>query len=1192
MRHIRKSPNGGAEKTGRTKDSRVGAWIVRIVLAVSGVGLAAAIALVLALHVPWVQHTIIGYGTDWARNELGIQLNVSKVAWNPFQGIRLQHVSAASQGQEPFLEAESVALDYRLSLSSPYFHARRLILVRPVLDVQRKADGRWALPIPPIQGKEASDGTTLRWDRMPLPSVQVIEARVRAHQDGHKILDIKEMTGILRLEGVRREDGTSGLDIRLEDWRGNVDTPSYGPVALSGRLSWMPEALAVETLEVQAGDTLSARVEGRWPGFPSGRMDIRVSCEAVCPNPILPRIPLACGKGEVRARLRLLGSPEDLQATYEVRMMGGRVWGDARLTRGDGTLSAHTSLAFQDLDVSPKPQVPVSLSGKADIRVERHFVGGISGALRLSIQEGSVVDVSLAGTEIHGTWTPEAFQIARGDVILGPGRVESSGRILLPPGKAASDDVVPWRPVMDLHLAGKGLDLALLGRALGGESISGTVDFDGSLSGSWGDPVWEGTIRGRNVQGLGVRAEGLKVVAKGRILGRDGPRRATVRLSSFALNDTRGQSLEVELNQGASDQIQFRVTGQGLLGSDRLSLQGRVENVWALPKTFRVEGGSVQMGEESFRFSGRGRVEAAGVDLEEWQILHGGESLFLSGEVTKGGPRNLRLRVQGLDLGAWSKRLAKRTFGTGVLGGVLVLDGSWESPVLSYEVAAGGIRPGEDLGYPSASVQVQGDYREGFLSFTAHVRTGSGTGVVDANGRWPLELDFRSKVCRIPEDAQGVIELRTEEFPLESGTAYLPFMETLKGTLQGRLRLAGPLQDLRLEGEGRVEHGAFQLKSWAEPFQGLRARWRLENDRLVVEDARFRLLDGDVTARGVLRHRMGKVLGYELHADGTDVRFPELFGIEGRGNAVGVFSQEGGEFRPDVKGRVQLTEAVMNLGELELDLARNIHVVGDKEEGPVVPLGRDRKERRRPGLFQRTTLDVEIHLPEKGSWVRGYGLEALVQGATKIKKTRRGPVKLYGTLQAVKGEYVFQGVRLSLVSGVLVFRGLEQPDPLLNVTCQKNVRDVSVTASLTGQLSRPVLSFSSSPAMDQVDIVSYLLYGRPAGELSARQAGALQRRGVQFVGSGTTAVVRDLLGDMPLKPDVFELKGTSDGNVVEIGKYLTPELYVTYQKGLAGDDKDQLRAEYRLNRHISVESQWGRENQSGVDVFFRYDFGD
>ncbi len=443
----------------------------------------------------------------------------------------------------------------------------------------------------------------------------------------------------------------------------------------------------------------------------------------------------------------------------------------------------------------------------------------------------------------------------------------------------------------------------------------------------------------------------------------------------------------------------------------------------------------------------------------------------------------------------------------------------------------------------------------------------------------------------MPRAGEGRLRAAARDVPLERFRSWIP-LENIKGLASWDVRLTGSPATFRLEGGGTVTQAAFQWPNWGERFENMELRWRAEGQSLVIEDAVFTLLGSRARAHGEIRLPHGRFDGYTVHVSGENVHFPEIFGIEGQGAARGTISQAGYAFAPDIVGEISLTKASINLGELEKDVARQIRVVEETGRGPVVLLGARPAHPKKLEGFQKVAMKLEIRLPSRGAWVRGYGLQAEVQGSTALHKTRGGPVQLLGTLSTDKGEYVFQGVRLKVVEGELTFRGHTPPDPFLSLTCRKDVRDVSVTASLSGQLSRPVLVFSSSPEMDQVDIVSVLLYGRPAKELSASQSRDLQDRGVQFVWAGTTPVVKSLLGKTPLSPDAVDIKGTEKGSVVEIGKYLTPDLYMTYQKGLEGDDKDELRAEYRVNRYLSVESQVGRDDRAGVDVFFRYDFGD
>ena len=58
-----------------------------------------------------------------------------------------------------------------------------------------------------------------------------------------------------------------------------------------------------------------------------------------------------------------------------------------------------------------------------------------------------------------------------------------------------------------------------------------------------------------------------------------------------------------------------------------------------------------------------------------------------------------------------------------------------------------------------------------------------------------------------------------------------------------------------------------------------------------------------------------------------------------------------------------------------------------------------------------------------------------------------------------------------------------------------------------------------------------------------------------------------------------------------IGKYVTPDLYVNFGRSVTGEEGNQADVEYRLNRHLSIQTQLGGTQQSGIDIFWRYDFG-
>ena len=255
-------------------------------------------------------------------------------------------------------------------------------------------------------------------------------------------------------------------------------------------------------------------------------------------------------------------------------------------------------------------------------------------------------------------------------------------------------------------------------------------------------------------------------------------------------------------------------------------------------------------------------------------------------------------------------------------------------------------------------------------------------------------------------------------------------------------------------------------------------------------------------------------------------------------------------------------------------------------------------------FVDRLEMDLTINLPPSGTWVRGKGLEAEITGALKIEKRPFAGVKLRGGFHTLRGEYRFQDYKLKIVDGELVFPEGPEPDPQLKIVCQKEVKDAIIQVHVTGPLKQPKLVMSSIPSMNQVDILSYLVFDRPAGDLSSKESFQLQDKAASWMGTQTSTLLKAGAWGHPFTPDTIEYrKSTStsrvtlssgnrtDASVVAIGKHITPDLYVNFEKGVTGEEGDQVAVEYRMNRHLSVQTQFGGTQQSGIDVFWRYDFG-
>jgi len=69
--------------------------------------------------------------------------------------------------------------------------------------------------------------------------------------------------------------------------------------------------------------------------------------------------------------------------------------------------------------------------------------------------------------------------------------------------------------------------------------------------------------------------------------------------------------------------------------------------------------------------------------------------------------------------------------------------------------------------------------------------------------------------------------------------------------------------------------------------------------------------------------------------------------------------------------------------------------------------------------------------------------------------------------------------------------------------------------------------------------------------------------------------------------DIQAGSGDLSRSLVTVGKYLTPQLYISYGYSVASDEQ-LLKIRYRISKNWEVET-W-RGNAMGVDLFYRIEF--
>ena len=235
-------------------------------------------------------------------------------------------------------------------------------------------------------------------------------------------------------------------------------------------------------------------------------------------------------------------------------------------------------------------------------------------------------------------------------------------------------------------------------------------------------------------------------------------------------------------------------------------------------------------------------------------------------------------------------------------------------------------------------------------------------------------------------------------------------------------------------------------------------------------------------------------------------------------------------------------------------------------------IGRNGQELETPEATPlRWALDIDAHIPSRLA-VSGLGLDSEWGGDLKLAGSLDA-MRITGRLDVIRGGYEFAGKRFDLDRGSIRFTGASPPEPLLDIQASANIQSLAATIRILGTASRPEITFASTPALPQDELLSRLLFGTSITNLSAPEALQLGAAVASLRGGNggldPINAVRRAVG-----LDRLRIVGadTTTGNKTAIaaGKYITRRTYVEVISD--GQGYSATRIEFQVTRWLSLLS--------------------
>ncbi|HEY2388131.1 MAG TPA: translocation/assembly module TamB domain-containing protein [Candidatus Binatia bacterium] len=767
-------------------------------------------------------------------------------------------------------------------------------------------------------------------------------------------------------------------------------------------------------------------------------------------------------------------------------------------------------------------------------------------------------------------------------------RVDARGATLEASGTLGREaDALPSSG--SLRYAFHAADVAPLARLAGAGSLAGSLAVDGTAAGSLDALALRATVNGRQLtrgdvevagvsgtltgDGLGgargrvdvsARADGVHAAGR-RFASVDatGTWRAPVAGKAAAHLEVRAQEDERHRHEVVADAVLAPAERRVTLGGLRLDLG---DDTWRAEGTpvLVQRGQTVAIHELALRSSKDGRLR-------------------IEGQTGTAGAQSLTVELSGLDVGAFAPR--SKDAPSGRLSGTLRLGGTAQVPTVEAHA---------EIASPIVT-------RVRYESAAADARIGGGRAQIAArvvqSGERALTLEASSPLrltlapFEYASDGSLAGALRAQDVDLAIVGPLLPQVADIRGTLQADLTLGGTLRAPEAHGPLALVGGRARVIPLGVTYDPVEVRMSVDGAAASIESLRIVSGNGSLTAKGSASAVGGDaVLDVQVQLD----RFPLFANQFGEGATSGTIAVSGTSAAPIVEGALTTDRFVLHVPESLPGSVRppdpTITLIGPGVPPPppaAKPEESVRASAPNLGLYERAAITVQVDVPNN-AWIRRSDTEIELRGWMTAWKKPAQALALAGEIDTVRGWYAFEGKTFTIENGRVTFTG-QDFDPLLELAASRTSGDYTVRVKIGGALSKPTLTLESEPSLDQADILAVLLFGKPASQLNSGESSGLREQAIgvasSYVASGLRESVSDTLGLDTLQ---FETgNGAAQTSSLTLGKYVAPDVFVSLAHRFAKQGVEEIRVEYTVTPHWSVETSADTLGDSGLDVFWK-----
>jgi len=413
------------------------------------------------------------------------------------------------------------------------------------------------------------------------------------------------------------------------------------------------------------------------------------------------------------------------------------------------------------------------------------------------------------------------------------------------------------------------------------------------------------------------------------------------------------------------------------------------------------------------------------------------------------------------------------------------------------------------------------------------------------------------------------------------------FSKAAKGTGSARLNvdIGGTVQQPNVNGYVEIQDGQAQIDNPRIAAENIQLRLELNGDRIDVTRLEGTVNGGTIRGEGQVslsgEHRGEMKLA--VSGDGIYMEFPQ--GLKTVSNAQ--FHLDGAYPSMVISGKIDVEEGAYTEPFL---VGRGLMRVFSSEGGTmyVVDESADVKDTRLD-IAVRTLSPIAVN-------------NNIAQGEIDAELRLLGTIDepgLTGKIEVEEGARLYlRERRYSVDRGLITFNNEHAIEPILDVAATTTVKaktenastEYDITMNISGDATRKLeTDLTSSPPLDEADIVSVLATGRTKDEATSDSGSVAKEQFLSFIagdlGTSLTSGAGRAIGlnEVRIEPSLIAEEENPTARLT-LGKEITPKLNLVYSMNLRDSSDQMWIAEYNVTRRITTSGVRQEDNSFRVQA--------